>query len=117
MNEVEAYILSRPDAQQEVLEYLHALLMANPEVYCKLRYKIPFYYRRTWVCYTNPRDGGIELAFLRGTDLSNEQGLLSARGRKMVMGVVFYGLSDIPQEPLLEVIQEALLLDEEGKRR
>lgn len=100
------------EPQRGILEYLHQLLMAHPEVTCKIRYKIPFYNRKSWVCYTNPRDGGIELAFIQGAELSNEQGLLQARGRKMVTGVVFHSLGDIPEAALLEVIQEALLLDE-----
>ncbi|MEQ8706087.1 MAG: DUF1801 domain-containing protein [Phaeodactylibacter sp.] len=112
MTAVETYILNLEEPQRGILEYLHQLLMANPEVTCNIRYKIPFYSRKSWVCYTNPRDGGIELAFIQGAELSNEQGLLQARGRKMVTGVVFYAVDDIPEAALLEVIQEALLLDE-----
>jgi|AntRauTorckE5430_2_1112549.scaffolds.fasta_scaffold37631_2 hypothetical protein len=112
MNKVEDYILDLEEPQRGILEYLHQLLMAHPEVTCKIRYKIPFYNRKSWVCYTNPRDGGIELAFIQGAELSNEQGLLEARGRKMVTGVVFHALGDIPEAALLEVVQEALLLDE-----
>jgi len=112
MTDVEAYILDLEQPQRNIMEYLHQLLMANPEVTCNIRYKIPFYSRNSWVCYTNPRDGGIELAFVQGAELSNEQGLLQARGRKMVTGVVFQSVDDIPEEALLEVIQEALLLDE-----
>jgi hypothetical protein len=113
MNDVEAYILDQKGAQQEVLDYLYQLLSIEPGVQAKIRYKIPFYYRRKWVCYTNPREGGIELVFLRGQELSNEQGLLQTRGRKMVAGVVFHQVSDIPEEALMEIIQEAFLLDEE----
>jgi hypothetical protein len=112
MNAVEAYILDLQQPQRSILEYLHQLLMAHPEVTCQIRYKIPFYSRRKWVCYANPRDGGIELAFIQGAELSNEQGLLQARGRKMVTGAVFQSVDDIPEAALLEVIQEALLLDE-----
>jgi len=112
MNEVEAYIAEREGEQRLVLDYLYQLLVSEPGVTAKIRYKIPFFYRRSWVCYTNPREGGIELAFLNGHLLSNVQGLLQARGRKMVKGVVFHRLADIPEAALLEVIQEAFLLDE-----
>lgn len=112
MDAVEAYILDLEQPQRGILEYLHQLLLSHPEVTCQIRYKIPFYSRKKWVCYTNPREGGIELAFIQGAELSNEQGLLQARGRKMVTGVVFQSVGDIPEAALLEVIQEALLLDE-----
>jgi len=113
MNDVEAYILDQEKAQREVLDYLYQLLMSQPGLTAKIRYKIPFYYRRKWVCYTNPREGGVELVFLQGQELSNEQGLLQARGRKMVAGVVFHKVADIPEEALMEMVQEAFLLDEE----
>lgn len=112
MSEVEAYILGLEPHQREILFFLHQVLMGHPEMTSRIRYKIPFYSRKSWVCYANPRDGGIELAFIQGAELSNEQGLLHARGRKMVTGAVFHSVGDIPQAALLEVIQEALLLDE-----
>lgn len=121
MNDIEAYIAELDGPQQEVMDYLHRLMASYPEVTAKIRYKIPFYYRRSWICYLNPtKDGGVELAFTRGNELSNEQGLLDARGRKQVSGAVFYQLKDIPEEALHEVLQEAFLLDEEvpyGVRR
>ena len=114
MDAVEAYILDRPAVEQAVLDCLYALIMAQPGMSAKIRYNIPFFYCRSWVCYTNPREGGIELAFLRGLELSNEQGLLQARGRKMVAGVIYHRPEDIREEPLLEVLAEALLLDEQA---
>ena len=114
MNDIEAYLSDLASPQQEMMDYLHQLITSYPEVTAKIRYKIPFYYRRSWICYLNPtKDKGVELAFTRGNELSNEQGLLDARGRKQVSGVVFYQLRDIPEAVLHEVLQEAFLLDEE----
>ena len=115
MNDIEAYLSDLDSPQQEMMDYLHQLITSYPEVTAKIRYKIPFYYRRSWICYLNPtKDKGVELAFTRGNELSNEQGLLDARGRKQVSGVVFYQLKDIPEAVLYEVLQEAFLLDEEA---
>jgi len=81
--------------QQAVLQYLHNLLISFPDIEPKLKYKIPFYYRKSWICYLNPiKKKGIELCFTRGNELSNTQGLLAARDRKQ------------------ELLQEAFLLDE-----
>ena len=63
----------------------------------------------------------IEFAFVRGNELSNEQGLLDSKGRKQVYSVEFKQVKDIPQQTINEIIQEAILLDEtipyESKRK
>ena len=99
--------------QQAILQYLHNLLISFPDIEPKLRYKIPFYYRKSWVCYLNPiKKRGIELCFTRGNELSNQQGLLEARDRKQIRGIIFEKVADIPAESLMAVLQEAFLLDE-----
>lgn len=114
MSAVEAFILEQEGPQQAVLQFLNDLMMSTPEVTSKIRYKIPFYYRKSWICYLNPtkQPVGVELVFLRGNELSNEQGLLDAKGRKQVAGVTFKKVADIPVETVLEIMQEAIWLDE-----
>jgi hypothetical protein len=113
MNAVESFILEQPQPQQRILQYLHELLMAEPEVSCRIRYKIPFYDRKSWICYLNTtKDKGVELAFTRGNELSNVQGLLDFKGRKQVAGITFYQLKDIQEDLLFELLQEAFLLDD-----
>ncbi|GJM31841.1 MAG: hypothetical protein DHS20C18_08420 [Saprospiraceae bacterium] len=114
MDAVEAYITELAQPQRGIMHHLHELITSYPEVTAKIRYKIPFYYCRSWICYLNPvKDRGVELAFTRGNELSNEQGLLNARGRKQVSGVIFHQLKEIPDVVVHEVLLEALLLDEE----
>lgn len=113
MDEVEEFISGYEGDTLEVMKYLHDLMMDQPGIYCKLSFKIPFYYRNSWICYIYPqKKGGIEFVFTRGDELSNEQGILDARGRKQVAGLMLKTLDDIPQESLFVVIQEAILLDE-----
>ncbi len=110
------FILGLEGRQQAVMLHLHHLIASFPELTGKIRYKIPFYYRKSWICYLNPlKDGGVELAFPRGNELSNEQGLLQANGRRQVRGAVFYDTNEITDETLLEILSEAVLLDEEVK--
>ena len=115
MAPVEAFILSKEGNQRVILQFLHDLLMSSTEMTNKIRYKVPFYFRKSWICYLNPikKSAGIELVFLRGNELSNEQGILEARGRKQVRGIIFTKVEDIPVETLLEIIQEAIFLDQE----
>jgi hypothetical protein len=113
MDDVSAFIQEKRGQQKLILQYFHQLMTSNPGVVAKLRYKIPFYYRKSWIFYLNPvKNEGIELVFLRANELSNEQGLLESRDRKQVKGIIFYKLSDIPEQAIYEIIQEALLLDE-----
>ncbi|MEK6477283.1 DUF1801 domain-containing protein [Catalinimonas sp. 4WD22] len=112
MDDVSMFIQEKQGQQKLILQHFHQLMISNPGVIAKLRYKIPFYYRKSWICYLNPvKNEGIELVFLRANELSNEQGLLESRGRKQVKGIVFYHISEIPEQAIHEIIQEALLLD------
>ena len=109
---VEDFIYGKEGNQKEILLYLHNLL-SEMDLEAKIRYKIPFYYGRSWICYLNPlKNDGVELAFPRGYELSNEQGILMSKDRKMVLGIEFYSVEEIPTDTLLEIIQEAIILDE-----
>jgi len=113
MTEVEGFIHQYEGEQREVMLFLHSLLEQELNLISKLQYKIPFYYRKSWICYMNPlKNGAVEFAFTRGNELSNSQGLLIDKGRKQVSSVEFKKVADIPDESLNEVIHEAILLDE-----
>jgi hypothetical protein len=84
----------------------------------KLSYRIPFYFRKAWICYLNPiKRGGVELAFPKGYLLSNDQGLLDPKARKYTSGIEFYHLSEVPQKEIDEIIQEAIILDDLHKKK
>lgn len=113
MNEVESFIYKYEGQEKEIMLTLYNLMSDFPGVTSRLTFNLPFFYRKSWICYLYPvKKGGIELVFTRGNELSDEGGLLNARGRKLVKGVIFKTTADIPAESLLQVINEALLLDE-----
>jgi hypothetical protein len=113
MSQVTDFIYSTEGTQREILLRLHELMTTELDLTDKIRFKIPFYYRKSWICYLNPIKGnGIELAFLRGSELSNSQGLLEARGRKQVSGIALFSASDMPMREITEIIHEAILLDD-----
>jgi hypothetical protein len=113
MDSVSGYIEELPANQKAIILFLDDLLRDFPGVTSKLRYKIPFYYKRSWICYLNPiKKNGVELAFIRGNELSNEQGILDFKQRKQVAGIAIYQLDDLPLPSINQVINEALLLDE-----
>ncbi len=122
MTEVEDFIYQYEDDQREVMLFLHNWLTKDLNLTEKIRFEIPFYYGKSWICYLNPtKKDTVEFAFVRGNELSNDQGLLDNKGRKQVYSVEFKSVKAIPQQTLNEIIQEAILLDEtkpyESKRK
>jgi len=113
MSEVEDFIYEYDGSQRSILLYFHHLFIEELNLTCKIRYKIPFYYGQSWICYLNPnKKGGIELAFVRGNELSNNQHILESKGRKQVLSVEFKNVESVQNDLVMEIIQEALLLDE-----
>ncbi|MCA6364120.1 MAG: DUF1801 domain-containing protein [Bacteroidetes bacterium] len=113
MQDVSSYIANAPEPERAVLNALNTCLSGLPGVFVKMNYGLPFYYRNSWICYLALlKNGGVELAFTRANELSNEQGLLDFRNRKQVAGIIFRELRDINLNVLHEVIQEAILLDD-----
>jgi hypothetical protein len=112
MPNVENFIYEYEDNQREIMLYFHKLLATELGLIDKMRFDIPFYYGKSWICYLNPiKNSKIEFAFVRGNELSNEQGILSNKGRKQVYSIAFEKISDIPMKIVNEIIQEAILLD------
>jgi len=113
MSEVEEYIYEYEGEKREIMLYFHNLFVSDLNLMAKIRFQIPFYYGRSWICYLNPnKRKEVELAFIRGNELSNAQGLLETRGRKQVTSIELKRTKDIPEEVILEIIHEAILLDE-----
>lgn len=113
MSKVETYISRQSDRQQSVLLWLHGYLTSFPSVSATIRYGIPFYDQTTWVCYLSAlKNSHVSLSFVRGYELSNEQGVLKSKGRKQILSAEFESLESIPKQAIKEIINEALILDE-----
>ena len=94
MTGAEEFIYLYEGTQREIMTYFHNLLTKKFDLESRMQYNLPFYYGKSWICYLFPtKKGDIELAFTRGNELSNEQGLLNRKGRKQVSSVDFNKLS------------------------
>jgi len=112
MNEVDDFIYQYAGEQRAILFHFHNILTKELNLFDKIRFKIPFYFQKSWICYLNPvKNEGVELCFLRGNELAKND-LLDFKDRKQVCGITFYQLTDIPTEELNVIFQEAILLDE-----
>jgi len=115
VSSIENYILDLEGQQKAIINALHHHLLETTDLRGKISYGIPMYRRRSWVCYLNPiKKDGVEMAFTRGFRLSNEQGILDRKGRKLVAGIDLFDVSELPMEAINQIIQEALLLDDLG---
>ena len=118
MKAIENFILGLDGQQKAIVSYLHHRLADHHGLIQDIKYEIPMYYRKSWVCYMNPiKNDGIELAFLNGHKLSNVQGILNNKKRKMVAGIDLYEVSKIPERQIDEIIQEAIILDDLAKSK
>ena len=113
MTSIQHFISGLDGSQRAIVSFLDHHLTQAHGLSAKIRFKIPMYYHKKWVCYLNPIKGdGIELVFMRGQELSNHQGLLQRKNRKMVAGIPLFDVEDIPVSSIREIVQEALLLEE-----
>lgn len=111
--EIEEYTESLQPHQKQVIYLLHEMIMDNPEMELKRKFKLPFYYRKSWICYfTILKNGAVEWAFTRGNELSNDNDYLKSRGRKQVSSVEFSSVNEIDISKAKACLHEALLLDE-----
>lgn len=116
MNEVEEYLLEYKGIGQDILLYLHSILIEKFQLRPKLNFKLPFYYQKSWVCYLRPLPKkGIEISFIHGYRLEKWTKYMESRGRKMVRSIVYTDISKVDELVLLEILKDALKLDSNAK--
>ena len=112
MIDIEEFAYRYSEEQANLLLYLYHLITSFPHIRAKISYRIPFYYGKSWICYTNPtKKGGVELAFVRGNELSDENNLLQARDRKQVSGITLMSMQEVNESHLVSLLIQAIELD------
>ena len=114
------FIASLPNDERILVSKLRALLFdTEPRFREKLSYGVPYFSRNRRVCFLwpssapfGPTTAKVSLGFCYANLLSNVQGLLLKEGRKQVYIVRFSSISEIDEKLLLEIIQEALIVDD-----
>ena len=75
-----------------------------------------FFMCQDYVCYFGKihKTQGVEICFVKGFLLKDEAGILESKGRKIIRGMTFQNLKDfqVREDVFLEVLQEAILLNE-----
>lgn len=112
MDAVEGYLLDQTGEEAAIMKELHQWFLTFPGVEARLKFGIPFFYRKSWICYLNPqKKGGIELVFLKAKQLDDPESQLKSRGRKMVVGMYLQKRNEIPYEYLEFLFNQAVLVD------
>jgi hypothetical protein len=120
MESVDDFIFNLPADEGVLVTKLRALLFeVEPRFKEKISYGVPYYSRNRRVCFIwpasaplGPENAKVSFGFCYGNLLSNEQRILISEGRKQVYIVRYSELKEIDEKTLLEIIQEALLVDD-----
>jgi len=113
MSACEDFLLDLKGEPRQIAETLSEQFLVFPGISCRIRFRIPFFYQYSWICYLNPvKKEGIELAFIHGHHLADPEGLLQAHGRKQVRGIRLHRVAEIPMEAIQLLFSEALVWDE-----
>lgn len=100
--------------QKQIMETIHNELLTYPGVECKIRFKIPFFYKNTWIAYLNPiKKNGVEFCIVRARELNSIKEVVEFKNRTMVAGISIFKLEDIDIDidSIHFVFQEAFQLD------
>lgn len=109
-----------PSEQVICLRLRNLILGTFPELKEKFSYGAPFYHRNSRICFLYPASlpysgikSGVSFGFNRGPLLSNDHGLLDMGNRKEVAYISLFQESDVSELAFLEILHEAILLDDE----
>jgi hypothetical protein len=125
MPTVEEFIFDLPKENREICERLRAIILsAAPDFEENFFYGVPYYFRHRPVTCIWPAGvwggpkRGVFIGFCSGNLLSNEQGIIEMGNRKRFGLIRFFDVKEIKEEVLLEILHEAIMVDEEiGKKK
>lgn len=92
------------------------ILCSDAKMKEKIGFNTPMFSVKNTICYVGTIKAkiGIEIGFYRGFQLVNHQNILEAKNRQFIKGITFKDNQDIDthEQAFLEIIQEAILLDQ-----
>lgn len=101
------------DNLREVCSSLCETIMQYPNLEIKKKFKLPFFYGNTWICYFNfLKTQEIEICFVRGRELQSKE-LLNFKERVMIGGLSYKTIDDIDDGVIKLLLEEAVNLDGE----
>lgn len=116
----DSFLEALPAAEQAICIRIRELILDNfPELKETWAYGAPFYKGRQRVCFLYPSSlpysgikEGVNFGFNQAHLLSNEQGLLDQGNRKELAYIHILKEKDIDENLYLEILHEAVLIDQ-----
>lgn len=116
MSVIEYIEETSPTEVRELLTAAHLFLQETlpPFVTCAIKWRIPFYSLRRNFCYLNRHRDHITLGFPHGYRLAPQPGVLLGESEKLkqVRYLEIRSVEDLYSEETLQILHEAILLDE-----
>jgi len=112
---VRNFINEQHQPQREIMTIVRSwILDLGPHTQEKISYKIPYFSFYGAMCYINPHEDGVDLGFTKGYELSNDQGILEAKGRRQVKSVTFHSVAELEEneDTIRHILNEAAILNE-----
>jgi uncharacterized protein YdhG (YjbR/CyaY superfamily) len=131
MKSVQDFIAALPRDEKIIVSRLRSLILdIDPRIQEKLSYGVPYFFHHRRICFLWPasaipyetgkakeRTSLVDFGLCYGNELSNEQGLLLAEGRKQVYVIRLSSASEINEQAFREIIMEAVLVDDGFKKK
>lgn len=120
MQDIEDFISILPRQEQLITRKLRSIILdADPRIREQFSYGVPYYFRNRRMCFIwpataphGPKGSVVSLGFCYGHMLSDGQGILKMEGRTQVSIVQYQSLREINETILMEVLQEAIMVDD-----
>jgi len=110
----DAYIAALPEAQREIAVALRDLMRrAAPQLTETVKWGYPCWVGNEKVCSIIAYRGHVNLAFFRGTELTDTNGLLHGTGKGM-LHVTVRDLATWKNAPVAALVKAAARLDAQG---
>jgi uncharacterized protein YdhG (YjbR/CyaY superfamily) len=132
MEEVENLIAELPNDEKTIVKRLRSIILeTEPRLQERLSYGVPYFFHHRRVCFLWPisllpaghklkseeENTKVTFGLCYGNLLSNEQGLLQLGNRKQVALIQYTSAKEINEQAVREIIQEAVLVDEQFKAK
>ena len=120
MRTIEEFIYDLPKDEREISSRLRDIILNTaPDFEEKFSYDVPYFFRHRRVCCIWPASSaggprrGVFIGLCRGNLLSNQQGIIEMGNRKRYGLIRYYDVKETKEDLLIEILQEAILIDEE----
>ena len=116
--DIEAFLAFLPESELQIVNLLRRIVVdCIPDCQEKLAYNVPFFYRRSRICYVWPSSvpwgglkEGVAIGFCRGSELIDEGDYFDKKGKGIALKV-FLTVEELDLDLLKFYIYEACLID------